>query len=53
MQYAQYKVKEPTYAEVGPAASVPEFGASGGATQYLFDNTLEQLVKDGVLEVLP
>jgi DNA invertase Pin-like site-specific DNA recombinase len=32
--------------------AVPEFGASGGATQYLPASTVEQLVRDGYLEVI-
>ena len=39
-------------AEFGLAAPVPDFGTSGGATQYLFDKPIEQLLKDGILEVV-
>jgi len=52
MQYTQYRVIKPFDAQVGPAAAVPEFGASGGATQYLPVTTVEQLVQDGYLEVI-
>ena len=50
MVYTKYRVLKPLDAQVGPAAPVPEFGASGGATQYLPGRTIEQLVKDGFLE---
>lgn len=50
MPYTQYRVLKPLEAQVGPAAPVSEFGASGGATQYLPGRTIEQLVKDGYLE---
>ena len=36
-----------------PAAGVPEFGASGGATQYRFDLLVEELVRRKYLEPLP
>jgi hypothetical protein len=50
MQYTQYRVLKPLEAQVGPAAPVSEFGASGGATQYLPGRTIDQLIKDGYLE---
>jgi len=53
LSYAQYRVTRPIAAEIGPAAAVPDFGASGGATQYLFDIPIEELVRGGFLEVLP
>ena len=53
LPYARYRVARPFEAEVGPAFGVPEFGASGGATQYRFDHAIEQLVRDKFLEVLP
>jgi len=48
--YTKYRVVKPVEAEVGPAAPVQDFGAIGGATQYMFDKSIEQLVKDGILE---
>lgn len=51
--YSRYRVLSPLEAEIGPAAGVPEFGASGGATQYLFDLPIEELVRRGYLEALP
>lgn len=35
MSYSQYRVLKPIEMRVGPVSPVPEFGASGGATQYL------------------
>lgn len=35
MAYTRYRVLKPFDAQVGPAAGVPDFGAVGGATQYL------------------
>jgi RHS repeat-associated protein len=52
LPYTQYRVVKPIGAEVGPAAPVPEFGASGGATQYLFRKPIGQMVSDGILEVV-
>jgi hypothetical protein len=46
-------VLKPLEAEIGPAAGVPEFGAAGGATQYFFDVSIDELVRRGFLEVLP
>jgi len=39
-------------AQVGPAARVPAFGARGGSIQYTFTETIEELVRTGVLEIL-
>ena len=50
MPYTQYRVLKPLDAQVGPAAAVPSFGASGGATQYLPGRTIKQLLDDGFLE---
>ena len=47
--YKRYEVLKPIEAKIGPAAQVPEFGASDGATQYLFDQSIEKLVKQGIL----
>ena len=46
MPYTQYRVLKPFDAQVGPAAAVPAFGASGGAMQYLPGRTIKQLVAD-------
>lgn len=50
MPYKQYRVIKSLDTQAGPAAPVPEFGATGGATQYLPGRTVEQLVKDGFLK---
>jgi len=52
MPYTQYQVIKPFEAQVGPAAAVPKFGASGGATQYLPSRTIQQLIDDGYLKLL-
>jgi hypothetical protein len=52
MPYTQYRVIKPFEAQVGPAAAVPQFGASGGATQYLPSRTIQQLIDDGYLKVV-
>jgi hypothetical protein len=49
MPYAQYRVLTPFQARVGPAAPVPDFGASGGATQYLSGKSVQQLIDAGHL----
>jgi RHS repeat-associated protein len=53
LEYHRYEVLKPISAEIGPAASVPEFGAVGGATQYLFDKSIETLVQQGFLKEIP
>jgi len=50
--YTQYKVVKPITAEIGPAAPVPAFGAEGGATQYLLQKPIGELVGQGFLEVV-
>jgi len=50
LPYTQYRVVKPFDAQVGPAAPVPSFGASGGATQFLPGKTVKQLVDEGFLE---
>jgi hypothetical protein len=52
LPYAQYRVLRPFPAEVGPAAAVPEFGASGGAIQIRTDVPIQQLLDEGFLEQL-
>ena len=51
-QYTQYEVLRPLPAEIGPAAPVPAFGAEGGATQYLFQQSIGDLVEQGFLRVV-
>ena len=52
MPYTQYRVLKPFEAQVGPAAAVPEFGATGGATQYLPGKSVQWLVDNGFLEAV-
>ncbi|NJL18586.1 MAG: TNT domain-containing protein [Nitrospira sp.] len=52
MPYTQYRVLKPFEALVGPASPVPAFGATGGATQYLTNRTIQQLLREGYLEVI-
>ena len=52
MPYTRYKVLKPLPAEIGPAAPVRAFAAEGGATQYLFNMTISELVEQGFLEEL-
>ena len=42
----------PIEADVGTAGPVPQFGATGGATQYFFDKPIQGLLDDGVLQVV-
>jgi hypothetical protein len=44
---------KPIEVEVGPAARVDAFGASGGATQYFFKKPLSELVREGALIEVP
>ena len=54
MAYRQLQVIKQFDARVGPAAAVPEFNATGGATQYLQGRTVQQLIDDGFLaEIKP
>jgi hypothetical protein len=53
LPHARYRVRKPFEAEIGPAAPVPDFAATGGATQYRFDVPVEELVKQGYLELVP
>lgn len=52
LPYARYRVLKPFDAQVGPAAPVPGFGASGGATQYLPGNNIQWLIDNGFLELI-
>ena len=53
MGYHRYEVLKPIDAEIGTAAAVPEFGASGGGTQYLFGRPIAELIRDGYLREIP
>ena len=50
LPFRRYEVVKPIRADVGPAAAVPEFGATGGAKQYLFGSSTDDLVKGGYLK---
>ncbi len=52
MPYSQYRVLKPFEAQVGPAAAVPDFGATGGATQYLPGKSVQWLLDNGFLEAV-
>ncbi len=52
LPYARYRVLKPFDAQVGPAAPVPGFGATGGATQYLPGNNIQSLIENGFLELI-
>ncbi|WP_339083116.1 TNT domain-containing protein [Pseudomonas sp. TMP9] len=52
-QYTQYRViKLIDDVKVGPAAPVADFGATGGATQYKFRQSLQRLLDNKYLEVV-
>jgi hypothetical protein len=53
LEYHRYVVARPLPADMGPAAKVPEFGANGGATQYLFDHPILELIRKGYLVEAP
>ncbi len=52
MEYTRYRVLKPFDAQVGPAAAMPDFGAAGGATQYLPGQSVQWLIDNGFLEVI-
>lgn len=52
LPYTRYRVLKPFDAQVGPAAGVPDFGAAGGATQFLPGKTVQWLLDNGFLEVI-
>lgn len=52
MPYTQYRILKPVEMQVGPAAPVPQFGASGGAKQYLSGRSVQQLIEEGFLETI-
>jgi hypothetical protein len=49
MGYRKFEVIKPFEVERGPSAPVPEFGASGGKTQYYFSKSTEKLLAEGYL----
>lgn len=53
LPYQRYEALNPISAEIGPAAKVPDFAATGGATQYLFDQSISKLVQGGFLRPIP
>lgn len=52
MQYTKLKVLKDISVPGGPAAGVPQFGASGGATQYYFKGGLQSWIDKGFLQVI-
>jgi hypothetical protein len=52
LEYHRYEVLRPLDVELGPAAAVPEFAATGGAKQYLFGRPISELVAEGFLKEL-
>ncbi len=53
MSYTKLRVVKPLTVPAGPAAAVPEFGADGGGTQYIFSNGIQWWIDNGYLEILP
>ena len=53
LPYKKYVVLKPVEVEIGRASEVPDFGATGGGTQYLFKKPLAKLVEEGVIEEVP
>jgi len=51
--YTQLQVLKPLTVPSGPAAPVPAFGASGGATQFQFSGGIQQWIDSGHLGVTP
>jgi hypothetical protein len=52
MPYTRYRVLKQFDAQVGPAARVPGFGATGGATQYAPGKTVQWLIDNGFIQVI-
>lgn len=52
MPYTQLRVIKPFAVPSGPAAAVPEFGATGGGTQYYFSAGIQWWVDNGYLEIV-
>jgi hypothetical protein len=50
MQYKKFEVVKEIPAEIGPASEVPDFGATGGATQYRFEKSLKYYLDNGYLK---
>jgi len=50
IEYHKYEVLRPVEAEIGRASAVPDFGASGGGTQYYFEKSIKQLIREGFLK---
>ena len=53
LPFERCRVLKPFEAEVGTAGPVPEFGAPGGAKQYPFCKSVQQLIDEGFLGVVP
>jgi hypothetical protein len=52
MPYTKYRVLKPLDTQAGPAAGAPQFGATGGAKQYLAGNSIQWLLDNGFIEVV-
>jgi hypothetical protein len=52
MPHTTLRVVKPVTVPSGPAAPVPEFGATGGGTQYFFKGGLQSWIDNGFLEVI-
>ena len=52
LPFERYRVVKPFEADVGHAGPVPEFGATGGAKQYLFDKPVQWMLDNGYLQVV-
>jgi len=53
MSYTRLEIVKPITVPGGAAAAVPEFGATGGATQYFFKGGLQSWIDSEYLRVLP
>lgn len=53
LPYYRYRIVRPITVLAGPSAAVPDFGATGGGTQYLFPESLQSLVDNGDLQLMP
>lgn len=49
LEYHRYEVTRPLDVDMGPAAAVPDFAATGGTTQYRFGRPISELVEEGYL----
>jgi hypothetical protein len=52
MEYTRYRVLKEIEMRLGPVTPVSDFGAKGGAAQYLSPLTIRQLDDDGCLDVV-